>query len=122
MSLVSTVNHTLSLLENNVNILPAWVQNLLSFNTTYAGRADVVTLGVTSTPNSIPINDLAGPSPVALLIINSGSTDVTALGVAGFTQTVPAGKWCFMPAFITTSDLTLSVASGTGEVVLVILD
>ncbi len=123
MALVTTVSHVLQLKDSSgYSIVPPWVQSLLAFNTTYASRPEILTIGVTSTPTATTINGLSGASPVTMLLINSGTADITVLGIAGFTQVVRAGKFLFVDQFVTTSNLTLSVASGTGEAVVVLLD
>lgn len=69
---------------------------------------------VTATPTAKTINGYIGASPVAIFIYNPNTVAATILGVSGFTQTLPAGEFLFMPQFVTTSELTLSLATGTG--------
>lgn len=122
MALVTTVSHLLTLLNSsNQPILPSWVSNLLAVSTTYTTRPEILTIALTTTPTATTINGLAGTSPVTALIINNSTVDMTVLGVASFTQTVRAGKWIWLDQFVTTSQITLSCASSTGECVLVLL-
>lgn len=84
-----------------------------AFSATYTSEYEA-DISVTSTPTAFTINGYIGASPVALFIYNPNSVAATVLGVASFTQTLPAGQFLFMPSFVTTSQLTLSLASGSG--------
>lgn len=78
-------------------------------------------IAVTATPAATVINNVIGASPVTLFIFNPNTVAATVLGVAGFTQSIPAGQGVFIPAFVTTSNLTLSLASGTGFLYVLLL-
>lgn len=126
MSLVSSVTTQLTLKDpSGFSILPSWMNNLLADTTTFTSRPEVLVFGATTSPVTFTINAIAGASPVSLLVINTAAADATVLGVASFTQTVyaPANgiPFAFMPAFVTTSNITLSLASGTGDIVVCIL-
>lgn len=126
MALVTSVTSQITFKDSSgFSILPAWVNNLLADTTVFASRPEIFVFGATTTPVAFTINNIAGASPVSILVINTAAADATVLGVASFTQLVyaPANgiPFAFMPAFVTTSNITLSVASGTGDIVVVIL-
>lgn len=91
-----------------------------SFTSAYTNQYET-DIAVTSTPTAYTINGLIGASPVGLFIYNPNTVAATVLGVASFTQTLPAGQFLFMPSFVTTSNLTLSLASGTGSLYVLLL-
>lgn len=123
MALVTAVTSNVTLLNSsNQSILPAWVQNLCSQTTTFASRPEILTLPATATPTAWTITGLAGTSPVTAYIFNTATVVATVLGVAGFTQDILAGDWIKISQFVTTSNITISLASGTGDIVVVLLD
>lgn len=118
-----TVTHQITLKNSSgYSIIPPDVAALLAWTTTYSTRSEVLQIAVTTSPTATTINGLAGTSPVTMILVNNSTSDMTVLGVAGFTQTVRAGKPIVVDQFVTTSQLTLSVASGTGEAVCILLD
>lgn len=124
MALVTAVTSNVTLIDSsNQSILPAWIQTLCSQTTTFASRPEILVLPATTTPTAFTISGLAGTSPVTAYIFNTSTTAVaTVLGVAGFTQGISAGDWIKISQFVTTSNITVSVASGTADVVVVLLD
>lgn len=92
-----------------------------SFVATYTNQMELDFNGVTTSPTTFTINNVIGASPVALLLYNPNAAACTVLGIASFTQSLPAGQILFMPAFVTTSNLTLTLASGTGTIYALLL-
>lgn len=84
-----------------------------AFTATYTSEYEA-DFAVTATPTAFTIGGYIGATPVALFVFNPNAVAATVLGVSGLTQTLPAGQFLFMPQFTTTSQLTLSLASGTG--------
>lgn len=111
MSLGSTTISLSALTTSNAQLIRSDSQ---TFTATYTTEYEA-DFAVTATPTAFTINGYIGASPVAIFIYNPNSVAATVLGVASFTQTLPAGQFLFMPYFVTTSQLTLSLASGTGS-------
>jgi len=90
------------------------------FTATYSTQYEV-DLAVTSSPQTFTLHNYIGASPVAIVVYNPNTVAATVLGVSGLTQTLPAGQFLFMPSFNTSSQLTLNVASGTGNIYVLLL-
>lgn len=111
MSLGSVTLNLSALTTSNNNLIRS---DATAFSATYTSEYEA-DIAVTATPTAFTINGYIGASPVAIFIYNPNTVAATVLGVASFTQTLPAGQFLFMPYFVTTSQLTLSLASGTGS-------
>ena len=111
MAVGSTTINLSALTSGNSQLIRA---DSSAFTATYTAEYEA-DIAVTATPTAFTINGYVGASPVALFIYNPTAVAATVLGVASFTQTLPAGQFLFMPYFVTTSNLTLSLASGTGN-------
>ena len=124
MALVNSCITTISLLDSaNKSVVPDWAQSLLSTTYTLTGRPQVLTFPATTTPTTYTINGLSGTSPVKAVICNTSTTAVaTVLGVAGFTQGIDASDWIKVSQLVTTSNITVSVATGTADIVVILLD
>ncbi len=119
MAVVGDVSFVLALLDSsNKNLLDADMQ---SWTATFTRKA-LLEIAATTSPTAWTVNNLTGSSPVTAVIMNTAASDATILGVAGFTQTVRAGKCVLIDQLNTTSQLTVSLASGTGTIKVLLLD
>lgn len=80
-----------------------------------------VDIAITTTPVSYAVNNVIGASPVYLYIFNPNTVNITVAGSSIVGITLAAGTGMLIPTFDTTGQLTLSAASGTGNIAKVML-